>query len=867
VSNAKYIIVDGLEGATEYLPVATYFLKVVRKLGHTSITKTFYVGKAEIRIHLDQYAGDRVYIKAAKCPIVTFSGLLDTFRDKVRPPGHTPKYLIDNQLAKEYRLPRSPSAPVPTAKLMYGVRPISATARLVDGLSGDAVPTITQGVDGDLYTVDGTTDVYQKELGQWYLLPQDPGEPRLTTKLPVEATSAAYYDMYGDPIDPPTADIDYSGFKESYRTLLPSKFTGLMRQVVQATFGSAAWVNFGTTIDKNGNNVPARAPVNYTYGDSWGCIKHNKKFFFLQITTEAIYYVPAKYCYSVDKNKHDVVILLSTDVKNKVKLGDIPAGLGGSWGAELGWSFSYTQPEASIVLNSGIILGTELGTQQTYVTVSLATVQVSFSDSGIPKSATFSATPPQVFYNDLYFMDKATGKGLFHIPQVVAGEMVNITVNFGPDRLNHAPPIGYVADKIPVYVYYTKSGMQTCEYTWRKYLAYAETIPTPTTRSVKSASTWSQGSGAESWTLLDSYDRFVGTAWWGSKATTGYTDWGFSVSGSGLQHASGGVNNNYASVNPGGATGYGPSGFSAKSEHWGYTIQVDYNPSYPTQTPYTIDVSLTTVFAGSVMSRLGAARGTRGIGSWDYTIASGGSSSVDSSITLSVLDREAAVLYVVKSSSAKSSVNTSNPIRVDKYVVDDQMMFGNGFDGVSDIQNITTSLKPTYPYIGNCGASNSNHHDFGLPRCYMRDAATDEPVSAAYSLYSATSVQLQNVLRVESNYSNSCGAYVQYADTYTDPVTYNQVVVDSSTAASTTSSATLYSHDLPIGLPIEPRTNELLAVHPANGFPLAYQFSQAAFDPSNHIAHKSDLNSPLVAKVGATTYDVKNKLFGWIGVV
>lgn len=875
MSNAKYIIVDGLEGATEYLPVATYFLKVVRKLGHTSITKTFYIGKAEIRIHLDQYAGDRVYIKAAKCPIVTFSGLLDTFRDKVRPPGHTPKYLIDNQLAKEYRLPRSPSAPVPTAKLMYGVRPISATARLVDGLSGDAVPTITQGVDGDLYTVDGTIDVYQKELGKWYLLPQDTSEPRLTTKLPVEATTVDSVSLYGDPIDPPTATVDYSLFKETYQRLHPSRFTGLMRQVVQVTLATSAWRGLAPTTTPIPK--PAATPVNYQFGDSWGCIKNGKLHHFIQITGDAVYHVPAEYCAHTEKVNGvdtDVVVLRSADVASRVKIGDIPSGLGGSWDREIGWSFSYDVPEASIVYTSTMYSGST-----DRVSVSLLTLSFGFSGTGIPSTAICSQTDPKILFYPA-FMSTVTGHALFNkVTSDGAGGVINITADFGFQYLGDPGPINYRADNIPIYVYYSPGkGRQLCTYSYIETQAGSETRADPGTTSV-SCSSWSTNTGAETSRSTGDSSALIAQGWTGTKSIGFTRSYGFSVAGSASMKSRSSISNAHSEYVVGGKLAQFIGTFFARFEAWGYSMYVGFNPAAPAVLPYTTIVGLTTVIGGTYASISGCVTGQSSTDAYTITkndiVETRGGSNMTASLTLSVYDRECALVY--ETIAEESWTNTSHITygNMFQYTSDDGMVFAYSRASGSDaIQGIITSIKgPVYNTIYNSTCTNvsiSGDHDLDLPRTKMYNTATGALVSKVQAIQGFSdpvTPTSRYIAQTPTPNPSGCGTVTAYTDASTAGIPVSAYNNNTSGVVPGTATLTLYSNSAPTQISIGANTYRLSVPTPNADYTLAYIFSQAAFDPANCIKHSVDIGSLLVAKVGATTYDVKNKLFGWIGVV
>lgn len=260
-------------------------------------------------------------------------------------------------------------------------------------------------------------------------------------------------------------------FLRLYEKFLPSKFTGIMRQVVQCSIQRLA-ENAINAVDYHGWNT-ASIGVNYKFGDCYGVVKNNSvtsskdRYSLVRVTRDKIYRVPAKFCVSIMRLNGvdtDVVQLISTDAANAVQIGAIPNGYGQPWSDEIGWAFSYTKPEASIVLTSNIMQG-----KTAYPATALAVIQFGFSSqTGVLTTAVIAlVSPPAIFWND-----KATEMegdyGLLNVPEfgIVVPELqprlYHSSIDFGRKRpfgagAREKPP-GYRADGIPIYVHYTHGG-------------------------------------------------------------------------------------------------------------------------------------------------------------------------------------------------------------------------------------------------------------------------------------------------------------------------------------------------------------------------------------------------------------------------
>lgn len=858
MSNAPEILLVGDASAgLRYVPFAKSKIVALRATGETLLFKVYEIETAEIHIRITPQ-GDKVTITVPyPCPNVNFSGFMDTFEAKLRSPNHTPQYLITEQLAAEYRLPRALGAPVPTAKLMSGVRPISSTATLVDGLKGDAAPISTQGVDGDIFSKTGTRDVYQKELGQWYQIQHDgTTDPLLTTRLPVEATVFDYVIEYGDPLGTPQASIDYSKFKETYQHLMPSRFTGLMRQVVQATFATQSWRSFATT--ETPTPKPAAAPVNYQANDSWGCVSHNKKHYFIQITQEAVYFVPTNHCahkVKINGIATDVVILRAADTSKKVKIGTIPSGIGGSWGNEIGWAFSYTQPEASIVYASSTFVGSF-----EYKTTSLLTLTFGFDGQDKLTTATLSRTEPKIFYHPV-FMNKSYANGghaLFNSVAIGAsGHPENVTIDFGLQALGWPTPPNYVADKIPVYVYYTHAGKQLCTYSYRDVAAQSTTTTKPAARAVlfynTSSGTYSNSSNDES--------AAISQRKWGTETNDGYTDWGFSCADVSTAKASGGVNNSTTEWAIGEFRNYRDDANAARLKYVTYRYMNFVTPSAP--------VPMTVTYGWRPAPR-------RKHDSTTIIISkSGGGVALSASLTLPVNDRECALLWQTATTAAITG--TQGRYFGPAYVIDStEPKFEIGpspsKDGWGDIE---AAVRLDFKISRNitCGGSQEYFIDFSAPETpTMKYVDTGEYASQVIEFTAGSSPSGYNYMQdwySPGPNTSACGDISYSPPSNQGPLYDYRYGEDQSLSVqgSSVTKLTLFSHNAPMEMTQGTFISNLYSPTPQSGFTLAYNFVQAAFDPSNYLKNKGDIVSGLVVKVGANTYDVRHQLSGWLGVV
>lgn len=816
MSNVKIILLGDATEGLKYAPTAMWYAKKMRidGLGH-GMSRVLPVAEGVmLRVNLDDNTGDKAYIEAGgSCPLINTNSFLDTFKARVRPPGHTPRYLINKQLAEELREVVIPPATEPSPKLSF-IRTVA-----------------------------------------------DPDTKTLTVRLPIEATLTETTNEYGEVLDPPQKTVDYSLFKETYDRLLPTKFTGLMRRVVQATMATDTWTSFAPTINPV---APALAPINYQYGNSWGCVKRvgaddKNKYYFIEIGVQSVYYVPADYCVHKVKVKGvdtDAVILRSADTSKKVLIGTIPAGLGSSWDTEMGWAFSYNSPEASIVLNSSTTVLNQIALDQEYVTVSLLTVTFGFDGAGIPNSATLTKTTPTIFYHNTYLMDRdkgifgaVVGTGVFHVASTyidTANEkaLINATVDFGRKFFasESAEPPGYVADKIPVYVYYTETGRHICEYSYKSTAGNTENRDIPYPTNPMELMGISRGS-------VPSDKRHTTEKWYGNRVLGAYTQWGFSIDGSHIPAAQPSRNETLyvyscdwapkipISTN---VSAFGTGYYTADTTQYGKSIQRD------------------DLYSGYVLQKT--------------TISNVDAGATTSSVlTLSVCDRECALVLTSLTSGAK---NSTTSFQYGIFVLDQpegRMIERTMADYIASFKSYTGVLPGT-TCSNVSGVIEPNFPEIVSPMYLSAAEGTYDTL-----LYASLSL-LGKVVSVSDAPNANCGTVGKLRTLVSDGNTgvMAQAPVVEVTTTNTSNTLKLYSHSPTKDMYFGPMAAQLFRVHqpgPANEYPLSYIFMQAAFDPSNYVMHSGDLNSALVVKFQGKTYDVEHTknaspgLFGFLGVV
>lgn len=342
---------------------------------------------------------------------------------------------------------------------------IFITATYPSILSGflDTFPAVVLKIDGNGYPIPRSA---------WQIGTQDVEEQR----IPIPPATVATPKMYGlrTTAHPETLAVtslppkeDFKCFRDVFEWFLPSKFTGLMRGVMQIAHSVHRW------------SKRTDVPVDYHFGNCYGVVQNpvTKAYYLLRIEVGVAYYIPATFTVSktgVAPNVQDIINLVSVKNSHAVKIGDIPMDIGASWSTEIGWAFSYTDPEASIVYEGGRYIG-----NQNYITAELLKLTFGFdSVTGVPNTATLLRGVPQIFWVNRFTSDPDYGDyGLFTIPrfgipypETGPVRLYGESIDFGPMRPYpqiRPKPEGYAVSGIPIYVYYTRAGINTCRYTYQ----------------------------------------------------------------------------------------------------------------------------------------------------------------------------------------------------------------------------------------------------------------------------------------------------------------------------------------------------------------------------------------------------------------
>jgi len=397
----------------QYVPFAKAKLNSLRhSLDMEFANKVYVLDDVEIRIKINP-SGDKIFILA---PEPTYlSGFLDTY--PILPPQKS-------------------------------------------DISGDPIPYTpfqigTQTVAEERYLIPPATTITPKM--SFFRRVKTPGtKSLLLTELPVEPGA-------------PIPDQSTNRFREVFERFLPSKFTGLMRGVMQIAHATFKWTNI------------SQVKVDYHFGNCYGIVQNpaTKAYYLLRITTDSVYYIPASFKISSTgdaPNTQDVIQLISLNSAEAVRIYTILPGMGTSWSNEIGWAFSYTSAEASIVYQSSTFVGS-----QNYTTAELLTLTFGFDlTTGIPDTAVLTRGTAQIFWANRFMEDPNQGDyGLFNIPQfgipypeLGPARLYGESFNFGPGRpyptVRPIPYPGYAVSNIPIYVFYTRAGgKQICTYTYK----------------------------------------------------------------------------------------------------------------------------------------------------------------------------------------------------------------------------------------------------------------------------------------------------------------------------------------------------------------------------------------------------------------
>lgn len=744
MSNAPHILLAGnTDIGLQYVGYAKSKLIALKRLGLPYLSRTFVIDAVEIFIKITPQC-DRVLITASYSPYI--SGFLDTF-----PILPTPKF-------------DSWGDPIPLNPFQYTLQDTEEQRTLIVPPDTDPVPKMFGIRTITLPTILSLTQA----------LPVEPGAPPLQTTI---------------------------RFREVYENFLPSKFTGLMRQVMQVAHATFQW------------NKLTDVPLDYHFGNCFGVIKNpvNKAYYMVRIDQAAVWYIPATFKVSqtgVSPNVTDVIRLVSMKRANAVKIADLPADIGASWSDEIGWAFSYTSPEAAIVYESSQFVGNQL-----YITAELLTLNFSFDNqTGLPDSARLKRNGANIFWNH-HITSGDIGWGLFNIPQFglpypepvarLYGESVDFGVGVPVPYVRPMPYQHYQVIDMPVYVYYTKAGgPQICTYSWMSVDAQSFTQP---------------------------YDpaQVISCTWNGTKAKSGYVQYGFSCNGSSKPQADGDNNSTiteYFNIgegmtlqNNGGGSTDSPIIFATSPANPGHAYQIS-GPVLPNTT-------LERDRDAQTSSR------------------TGGAVTVESSLTLSITDRECALIcssrtplastYTVSHLVGSCMLSSTNDLFLyAENGVSQPVVSGSSYPVASATGYLNNALPFGYPWTVSGVQDNYNWLTPVLSLTAFGPTMTSYigcPNAGPYNTIGA-----QAGLYTATPASSPIIDLILYAGT--DKIEMNSVIFNSN--------------------------NLMFNVHP---FPQIFDFkvSTAALNPHN-MAY-DNVPGAAVVQFDGMQYPVEHKLFGWIG--
>lgn len=408
MSNVKIILVDGGEGWEKFTPLAIWYAKRARASGgNHGYAQTFVIDGMMFRVLLDDFTGDKVYIQAAPCAPILYNGFIDTYR-------------------------------------AWDTYPMGISQRAMEGQEDDEnLPRMRNGV--------------------WI-----EGDPTMNGFRHAQSVGGEYPKVH---LKPPPANVEL--LRKYFDWYKPTRFTGLMRRVLQVTFATESWVDILTY--KTGPTSPRQFLLDYKWGNSWGVILAPGKdgssgdhYFLIQILTSEVRWIPAKFCvtkHSVNGKEMFAPRLVSVDSVNAVSLGSLPQYSGTSQFETIGWSFSYTAPEASVVLYDERI------NENYAMYTSLATMKIEFNGNE-PVGVNLSVSKP----SRLHCLG---GTSIGSVQGLGMGLSGNVCIeSFNSRRRGHGYPSRVDA---PVGVFYTQDGKRVVA-RYESWVEEAETVTMPLTR-------------------------------------------------------------------------------------------------------------------------------------------------------------------------------------------------------------------------------------------------------------------------------------------------------------------------------------------------------------------------------------------------
>lgn len=492
MSNVKIILVGNADAGLKYAPQGIWAANKMRLDGHGhGEARSFPFGDVLLRVILDDYAGDKCYIHTdiIGCPLIGYNGYLDTFSGGYDMDTSGGRRMVELQQDVE-NLPRTRDGVfIAGDPKMHGIRKVPAY-----NASTDPAPTLP------------------------------PGQTISTDSFPLVS------------VDRDTHD---EAFRDVFTRYSPSRFSGLMRKVLQCTFGSGAWwdISYMGTSSTYPPVAQRKLKVNFCWDDSWGVIlapgkdgSQGSHYFLIQIGLNVVQWVPADFCVhkvEVDSVDDYAPVLRKVDTAGSVIIGELPALGGSSCSRAIGWSFSYMDPKASVVIYGDNGIGN--------VTVKLVTLSVRFSE-GTPSSVVVDGheTRENILWNHLPTQKPALGVdpssfyGLFNFPFIdsMSGKIVLASMQNIYDTRSTPIPVNYTASNIPIHVFYSPKNRRA------NMVAYSyEPVPE---------------------TLIGSDEVLPWRPWnysyTGYSINGSYVVWGFSFNGDGLPPVEGSVQAQYTEL-------------------------------------------------------------------------------------------------------------------------------------------------------------------------------------------------------------------------------------------------------------------------------------------------------------------------------
>lgn len=345
-----------------------------------------------VEVPKEELKPERVIISPDECPLILFNGYLDTYSQWFD--GVTAGQRANNEMREDiedyYRIRLGQI--YAGHPMMYGVRKVPA-----------------------------------------YVPPEPPvvGYPKVSVARQLPAG-----------VSNDTKDDTFPG---TFYGLKPSRYSGLMRRVLQCTLATDVWEQLS-------------GGLSYTFSDSWGVIKTPEKdgsdgahYHLVNIKgTSSAFVVQAEFCVHEIKDSSGTVyapILKSVDFTKSTLLDGALGGLkGGSHHETVGWAFSYTTAQASVVLFSSKPSGNPIA----WIYTQEVTLTFTYTE-GVPSGFTLSAGASRNIRRNPGDLEVPVFNGL---TDSMGGAVVTGTYDF----TGLSDPPGKVWEGAPLHVFYKQDG-------------------------------------------------------------------------------------------------------------------------------------------------------------------------------------------------------------------------------------------------------------------------------------------------------------------------------------------------------------------------------------------------------------------------